>query len=307
MLRALFITARLLCLGIKNGARYISHSRAYNKFDFSGAFMEIITSRSNPAVMAAAKLADKKYRDVAGLFMFEGVKLLSEAAAAGAEITEVFFTEEAYGKYYADFSNTQAHRGAHIRVISQSVYDKLSLEKSPQGVLCCAKYLDNFHKRITIYNIVGKNSPKARLFALESIRDPGNLGTIMRTAAALGCDTLIMSDDCADIYNPKTIRAAMGAVFRLHTVRVGNLAQTLAALSDSGYLTYAAALHKDSVSLRDIERRRENLFVVGNEGHGLSNSVIAACRKSALIPMADTSESLNAASASSILLWECWE
>ncbi|MFA6947622.1 MAG: RNA methyltransferase [Eubacteriales bacterium] len=266
--------------------------------------MEIITSRSNPAVMAAVKLADKKYRDAARLFMFEGVKLLSEALGAGADIAEVYFTEDAYGKYYPSYSDALGVCGAHIRVLSQSVYEKLSLEKSPQGVLCCAKYLDNFHKRITIYNIVGKNEAGKRIFALESLRDPGNLGTIMRTAAALGCDMLLLSDDCADIYNPKTIRAAMGAVFRLPTVRVSDLPASLKALSDIGYVTYAAALHKDAVSIRDISRRPQNLFVVGNEGHGLSDAVIAACSHTAVIPMADTSESLNAAAAASILLWE---
>lgn len=137
-----------------------------------------------------------------------------------------------------------------------------------------------------------------------SVRDPGNLGTIMRTALAMGIDLLILSDDCADLYNPRTIRGAMGALFSLPTLTVSDVSGSVDAMRDAGYTVCAAALHKDALDLRTLEVGEHTCFVVGNEGHGLPDELIDRCSRTVIIPMRDGSESLNVASASALLLWE---
>jgi TrmH family RNA methyltransferase len=166
-----------------------------------------------------------------------------------------------------------------------------------------AKHLDNLHKSDTIDErlfITG------RLFLLEGIRDPGNLGTILRTSNAMGTDIVVLSDDCADVYNSKTIRASMGAVFRQKTYRTTKLPSFIKELREKGILIYAAALDHDSVDVRtlDTNSNASLCFAVGNEGHGLSHEVISACNGKVMIPMSPECESLNAAIACSILLWE---
>lgn len=139
---------------------------------------------------------------------------------------------------------------------------------------------------------------------VEDIRDPGNLGTIMRTAAALGVDRLILIGDCADIYSSKTIRGSMGAAFRLNTLRCRDGAALVGALRAAGRRVFAAALRDDAVRLDDANLTSDDCVVIGNEGHGLSDAVIAASDGCVIIPMSAGSESLNAATAATIFMWE---
>ena len=141
-------------------------------------------------------------------------------------------------------------------------------------------------------------------FLLDGIRDPGNLGTVLRTASAFGCGTVIMSEDCADIYNPKTVRASMGAVFRQKTARVGDMEATVSELRAGGKTVLSAALDRNSVSLFDISADKSVCFIVGNEGNGIRGEIIKASSGTVIIPMEDGTESLNAAAASTILLYE---
>ena len=144
-----------------------------------------------------------------------------------------------------------------------------------------------------------------RVLMLESIRDPGNLGTVVRTAAALGIDRLVISSDCADLYSPKTIRAAMGAIFSMCTDIVeGELVDYVAELRKAGRRVFGAALHTDAKVLGELEVCRSDVFVIGNEGHGLTEDVKNACDACVLIPMREGSESLNAAMAAGIFMWE---
>lgn len=137
-----------------------------------------------------------------------------------------------------------------------------------------------------------------------SVRDPGNLGTIIRTAKAMGIDQLLLSNDCADLYNPRTIRGAMGALFSLPTLTLEDINGSVDALKSSGYTVYAAALKENSLDLRTVKINEHTCFIVGNEGHGLPDTLVAHCDRSVIIPMKEGSESLNVASASSLLLWE---
>lgn len=256
--------------------------------------MQYITSRSNPLIVETTKLKEKKYRRDTGLFAFEGLKLLEEALLNNTPLLRVFATEENKNVFETLDSKTEKI------LVSRSVYEKISFEKSPEGVFCVAKYLDNRHKFATIYS----GTPDIKIFCLSSVRDPGNVGTIMRCAGAFENDLLIISDDCADIYSSKTIRASMGAFFRIDTMTTPDLSKTLSDLTSKGYCVYAARVSDDSVTVTDAVINDRSCFVVGNEGNGLPEEIIKSCNKSISIPMSAGCESLNVAAASGILMWE---
>ncbi len=259
--------------------------------------MEIITSRANPTVIETAKLKDKKYREEKKAFLFEGIKLAREAISSGVDIINVFLTEKAAYKY-PDLAKKK-----NCIIISESVCMKLSENSAPDGVICTAKYIENLHK---IYDKQTFTCPKDACLILSSIRDPGNLGTIARTSAAFGKKTLIISDDCADIYNQKTIRASMGAIFRTSIYRTRDLCKTINSIKKQGTSVYAAALDRNAVELQTVKDTKNSCFVLGNEGHGLDMEVIDSCTGTVIIPMEKDAESLNVSSAASVILWEVY-
>ena len=263
---------------------------------------QIISSRQNALVKQVCALCDKKGREKQGLFRFDGSKLLEEALSSDAKIEYVFCSQNISERAKSAVERALcAGRVAEDRVISvtESVFEKMSEESAPEGVITVACFMDSLHSR------VGEDIPK-RILIAESLRDPGNLGTVMRSAYALGMDALILTDDCANVYNPKTLRAAMGAAFKLptRTVPFGELEHLIAELRAQGRAVYATALREDSRDLRDIELREGDCFVIGNEGHGLTESAVAACTAPVIIPMREGAESLNAAAAAAICIWE---
>lgn len=267
---------------------------------------EEITSRQNPYISYVCKLSEKKHRDSEGKFRFDGIKLFAEAVECGVPIETVLFTENSLKRIAPIIERLD--ESVSLKQISDSVLSKISDEKSPEGVICVAKHIDKIHKIITINNSEGENElQRARdlsVFLLESVRDPGNLGTVIRTAAAFGIDCLILSGDCADIYNPKTIRAAMGTLFHQRIIRADDLCKVVGRLSEQGRRVYAATLGSRAAILGEAPLDRRDCIVVGNEGHGLSEPLIEACGDRIFIPMVPGTESLNAAVASSICLWE---
>ena len=263
--------------------------------------MEIITSRNNPKIQFAASLKDKKNRKEHGTFYFEGKKLFTEAVAKSVPLVAIFCTEANYS--YVE--NTLVDKTVSVYVVNDSVYAKLTEEKAPEGIFCLSKTIDKYHNFATIY-IPDQNPPgeiHARMM-LCSLRDPGNLGTVIRAGAAFGCHELILTQDCADIYNPKTVRASMGMLFDRRITVISDPIATINALKTSGQTVLAAALHHNSLSLFDVKDPASVCFVIGNEGHGLSDDIISACNGSVIIPMMEGTESLNASIAASILLYE---
>ena len=189
--------------------------------------------------------------------------------------------------------------------VTDSVFEKMSEERAPEGVITVARQMEALHGSDP--NAIGEiGASGEKLLLVESMRDPGNLGTVMRSCAALGIDRLILSDDCADLYNPKTIRSAMGALFRLPTVTVAaeDFARVIATLRQSGRRVFATALRQEAVSIGSFSLGKRDCFVIGNEGHGLREETVNACDDCALIPMREGNESLNAAAAAAICIWE---
>ena len=143
-----------------------------------------------------------------------------------------------------------------------------------------------------------------RVLLLESVRDPQNVGAIIRAAAAFSVDRIVMSRDCADIYNQKAVRASMGALFSMKIDRVDSVSDAICALRGGGRRVFAAALDREAQRLGDLGILPGDCVVIGNEGHGLTKEVIDASTGSVYIPMSDGVESLNAATAAAVLCWE---
>lgn len=270
---------------------------------------EVIRSRQNKNIVELCKLTDRKAREAIKTFRFDGIKLLEEAIRNDVEICAVFLSssaqERVLGGLRKRFGESYENRIEKCLVVSDDIFDKISEEKSPEGVITIAKYIDKLQKNATIYNSVHFLQDKNEsIVLLESVRDPSNVGAIIRSAAAIGIDRLILSADCADIYHPKAVRGSMGTLFNQRIDRVEDLAATIKELRESGRRVFAAALDERALSLGDFEILAGDAVVIGNEGHGLSQEVIDACGNSVIIPMSERAESFNAAVAASILMWE---
>ncbi len=273
---------------------------------------EIIRSRQNPLIKLVASLSTKKGREESGLFRFDGIKLCCEAISKGVELRYLLVCESKYQFVSEKITAIAKENGGLVcahTVISDELFSKISEEKSPEGVICVAKALDKLHKIVTINNkgqFLTMPEKSEKLLLLEAIRDPGNLGTVIRSAASLGIDRIILSSDCADIYNSKTIRAAMGSLFseRIDILPPEAMPDYISALRESGRRVFAAALHREAKKLGELEILPSDCFVIGNEGHGLSEEVISACDGCVIIPMRENCESLNAAMAAGIFIWE---
>ena len=269
---------------------------------------EIITSRQNPTVKRICALLDKKSRKREGLFRFDGIKLLGEAAAKGVNIELVAVSESASEGVCAQINSLVDCRAIDenkILYVSEQIFDKMSEESSPEGVITVARFIEDKHRNV-VSAVDYAISREKRILLAESLRDPGNLGTVIRTSAALGIDRLIITDDCADLYNPKTVRAAMGGLFSLDidVVKASELQALICSLKNDGRKIYATALTDNALEIGALALSRGDAFVIGNEGHGLSMTTVEAASGVAIIPMTEGSESLNAAAAAAICIWE---
>ena len=269
---------------------------------------EIITSRQNPTVKAVRALSDKKGRRSAQQFRFDGIKLFSDGYPRVDIVKTVLkcpVSEEVEAALDAAIKSGALSEDK-LLIVSESVFETLTDESSPEGIITVAKYMTELHATATADSFDAKSLSGKRLLIAESLRDAGNLGTVMRSCAALGIDLLVLTDDFADLYNPKTVRSAMGALFRLPTLILPReeLPKAIQELREDGRCVYAAALRENGRTVGEMKLRGADCFVIGNEGHGLSDEVISACTDTAKIPMTEGSESLNAAAAAAICIWE---
>lgn len=270
---------------------------------------EIITSRQNRSVVELVKLNDRKTREEERKFRFDGIKLFGEALRNGVFPETVFLAESAAERVMKTVEETAGgdafEKIGRVLTLSDDVFAKISEEKSPEGVICIAKYIDKLQKNVTIYNNAEILSLRGKSVALlESVRDPSNIGAVIRSAAAIGVDRLILSSDCADIYHPKAVRASMGTLFNQRIDRVDDLPEIIRQLRGDGRRVFAAALDGTAKRLGSFPVRQGDCVVIGNEGHGLSDAAIEAAGDLVFIPMSGRAESFNAAVAASILMWE---
>ena len=265
---------------------------------------QYISSKNNNLVIRISKLKDKKYRKAEGLFRFDGIKLFIEATHNGAPIRYVFVSESASEK----FKNVVEENCVDglFYILSDDVFAKITDEQAPEGIVTICDELKNITKTDD-YNSLATKLNKSSVLMLESVRDTGNMGTILRSAKAFGIDALVISSDCADLYNSKTVRAAMGALFTQKVVIVDDISAVISAFRDNGNRIFAAALEREAKKLGSFKLEKGDIIIVGNEGHGLSKDVIDACNECVYIPMESGSESLNASIAASVCMWEIYK
>ncbi len=259
--------------------------------------LEKITSRKNERLRAAAQLAaSPRARQESGLFLAEGARLCADAAGSGLAVERAFFTAQALEKY-APYAERILRAAKEAYEVEEHAAALLSETKSPQGVFCVCRA-----PRLGLTPAGVK--PDGRYLILERLQDPGNLGTILRTAEALGVDGVALAGACCDPFGPKALRAGMGAAFRLPLFLTESLAECAAAFRAAGIPVYAAVPAQDAEPVTACDFRGGAAIAVGNEGSGLTPEGAAACEKRVTIPMRGRAESLNAAASAAILLWE---
>ena len=219
----------------------------------------IITSRQNAQVSLACKLGEKKHRQSERMFRFDGVKLFCEAVARGVEFAFILVDETQKESVNAKAKDLYGlcpdDANCRILYLSHELFVKISDENAPEGIICVAKYIDKLHKIATINS--SEQVPEGRILLCESLRDPGNVGTVVRTAYAFGIDWLVFSDDCADLYNPKTLRGSMGTLFSQKILRVDDLAAAIEMMRaqegwGGGYYSGIATIHEGRIYCRKV-------------------------------------------------------
>ena len=255
----------------------------------------MISSRNNPKLKRIKKLqTSSKARNEENVFVVEGPKMVFEVPPGG--LLECFVGESFFNKN----KDKIIKEGCSYELVSDECFGLLSDTKTPQGILGVIK-----QPEVLLEELWGGGEQTPLLLFLESIQDPGNLGTIVRTAEAAGVTGIIMNGKCADIYNPKTIRSTMGAIYRMPSLVVSNFEETLAKGKALG--VKLVATHTKATKNYDEENYQEAVgFIIGNESVGLSPSSLQWAHQWVKIPMKGQAESLNAAVATGILIYEAY-
>jgi len=246
--------------------------------------VDYITSRKNQIITHLKELsADRAYRSEAGEFICDGGKTLKEALFFGAEITCVLWGKEP----------------------AFEIPESISQYSCPPELLQNVSPLKNSTGPIFSVKIPQKTAngaPVTTAIILESVQDPGNVGTVIRTADAMGTDVVILVGDCADLYNPKTVRATMGGIFRQSVIEL-DLEGLRHYVNQNDLRLYGAALSEGAEDIRNIDMK-QIAVAIGSEGRGLSAELLEICGRQLIIPMRPDCESMNAAVAASIVMWE---
>lgn len=263
----------------------------------------VITSRHNPLICEVSALLKKRERESAGRFIIDGAKLCCEYIRLIGAPVYLFLCESYKNRYDGMLRALEEETGAQlfVTVVSDGAFTKLTEQKAPDGIIAVG---ESERLGYELLDCSGSyDFASERIIALCSLRDTGNVGTVLRTALALGYDRVLLSSDCADLLSPKTLRASMGAVFAIKVSVCEDLCDAVSFVRAAGRRVFCAELRENSLPLESIALSATDVFIVGNEGHGITPEVSAASNGSVYIPISEQSESLNAAVAASILMW----
>ena len=254
----------------------------------------MISSISNQQVKEITKLQKQpKYRKASSLFIAEGFKMLKEAAENGC-LVKTYISEFVLEKKQQSLE--WLCKEFPYETVSDQVFRQLSDTVTTQGILGIVKQPS--------YSITDILEDKKHIWLLlDDIRDPGNLGTIMRTAEGAGMSAVIMGKGTADLFNPKTVRSTMGAIFRMPFVYVDDITEVIKQIKDNGYSVYGTAM-KGSIAYDMADYTKGAGIVIGNEANGIQDSVLECITGSINIPMDGKLESLNAAVAAAVVMYE---
>lgn len=254
-----------------------------------GRDLERISSRKNENVRVVRELLKSaKYRYETDMFAVEGDHLCGELADCANTIEYFLYTEKAAEKY-PETVRKASEKAFAAAVITEELSEYISDTKSPQGLFAAAERF-------------GASIPEnaRRLVVLDGVQDPGNVGTIIRTAEAFGLDGIVYVNSCADRFSPKTLRASMGSAFRVPSLVTA--ADSLAKFLED-FTVYGAMPDKTAKRLGDVKFPEKTAIVIGSEGSGISSEIAELCGEKIYIPI-QGAESLNAAMAAAVLLWE---
>lgn len=254
----------------------------------------MITSASNSRMKQLVQWKEKaKARREDGVFLAEGIKMFLEAPEDW--IREAYVVED-FQKKIPEAAKEKLEK-CNYEVVSMDLFRKISDTQTPQGILCVLQ-----QPKYTLQDL-GLEKKESLIMVLEDIQDPGNLGTILRTSEGAGATGIVMSKETADIFNPKTIRATMGSVYRMPFLYVDSLEETIEVLKKNQVQVYAAHL-KGTCSYSEVNLTGKTAFLIGNEGNGLKEQTADMADTYIRIPMEGRVESLNAAIASAVLMYE---
>ena len=253
---------------------------------------KVITSRENSLIKLISQLqSSANSRKENNLFVLEGLRICMDAYDNGIRFDKLIISETAmnkYNSYITDF----ADNASECYKIPDSLFKKISDTNSPQGIIALAEFPENQSGNI----LAG-----GRYIALENLSDPSNLGAISRTAEALGVSGIIISNSSCDPFSPKSLRASMGTLLRMPVIILENFTEDL---MKSGLKTYACVVDKSARSINEITFSNGSIIIIGNEANGITDATKAVADELITIPMSGKAESLNAAVAASISMWE---
>ena len=255
--------------------------------------MQQITSRENGLIKHIIKLKEKKYRKEYNEYIIEGVKIVEEAIEENAKIKQIIISQEAIeSELVQKHLKEELQKIDYIQVPS-NIFKLISEVEKPQGVLAIIE------KEKTKEDI---DYSQDIILALDDLQDPGNFGTIIRTADSIGLKQILISKGTTEAYNPKVIRSTMGAIFRVKIIECENLGQTLKNIQKNDYQIVVTDLNTDK-SIYDIKMQKK-VIVIGNEANGVSKEIKEQSDIKAIIPMFGKTESLNASIATGVILYE---
>ena len=256
--------------------------------------MNIISSKENEIIKTIKKLKEKKYREEYGEFLVEGIKMIEEAIKEEAKIKQIVVCEDC--KNSGGIPKDLLYEIAKYDCIyvAEKVFTQMTDVSNPQGILAI------IDKSV---NKEAETDFKAELIlVLDNIQDPGNMGTILRTADSINLKQILVSKGSSDVYNPKVVRSTMGAIFRVKVIECEDLVKTIKELKKHKINVYATDLRTDK-TIYDVDYKK-SAIVIGNEANGVSGEILDVADQKIKIPMLGETESLNAAVATSIVLYE---
>lgn len=255
-----------------------------------------ITSSKNPLIKEIKSLHRKRGRMKNNAFIIEGIKIINEAIENNYPLDKIIYTDQLLrNKEGEDFFN-KLQDGYNLIYVSDNVFDEISDTENPQGILAIAQLVYRTVDELSL-------SKKSFLLYLDELQDPGNMGTIIRTADAFNIDGIILSQGCVDPYNPKVVRATMGSIFRTPLYFASDGLDMLKDLREKGIKIYSTSL-QGSIPIYDADYNGGLVLVIGNESKGVREDIQCMSNILIKIPMPGKAESLNAGVAASIIMYE---
>ena len=253
----------------------------------------VITSKDNETIKKIKKLKEKKYRDLNGKFLVEGIKLIREAISEKADIETIIVCDNCVKAGEINQKILYEIAKYNCIYVDEKIFNTITDVQNPQGILA----------------VIGKQNTKKEInynedliVVLDDIQDPGNLGTILRTVDSIGLSQIIVSKKSGDVFSPKVVRSTMGAIFRINVIESENLLETLKEVKKHKFKVMATSLQTET-SIYDTEYKK-TAIIIGNESNGVSKEILDIADKNIKIPMIGKTESLNAAVATGIILYE---